>query len=98
MEAICSSETSVDTQRTTRRHIPEDDTLHNHRCGNLKFNHLLFADDTNNKMYNIIVLVSRMLRTKLLQCDIDAVTRCLDNGMKPKYSDPLLLAVSHYGV
>jgi hypothetical protein len=28
MEAICSSETSVETQRTTRRHIPEDDTLH----------------------------------------------------------------------
>jgi hypothetical protein len=36
MEAICSSETSVDTQRTTRRYIPEDDTLHNHRCENLK--------------------------------------------------------------
>jgi hypothetical protein len=27
MEAICSSETSVESQRTTRRHIPEDDTL-----------------------------------------------------------------------
>jgi hypothetical protein len=27
MEAICSSETSVDTQRTTRRYIPEDSTL-----------------------------------------------------------------------
>jgi hypothetical protein len=27
MEAICSSETSVATQQTTRRHIPEDDTL-----------------------------------------------------------------------
>jgi hypothetical protein len=27
MEAICSSETSVDTQRITRRYIPEDDTL-----------------------------------------------------------------------
>jgi hypothetical protein len=29
---------SVDVapQRTTRRHIPEDDTLHNHRCENLK--------------------------------------------------------------
>jgi hypothetical protein len=27
MEAICSSETSVETQRTTLRHIPEDDTL-----------------------------------------------------------------------
>jgi hypothetical protein len=25
------------TQQTTRRHIPEDDTLHNHRCENLKF-------------------------------------------------------------
>jgi hypothetical protein len=27
MEAICSSETSVATQQTTRRHTPEDDTL-----------------------------------------------------------------------
>jgi hypothetical protein len=36
MEALCSSETPVDTQRTTRRYIPEDDTLHNHRCENLK--------------------------------------------------------------
>jgi hypothetical protein len=36
MEAICSSETSVATQQTTRRHIPDDDTLHNHHHGNLK--------------------------------------------------------------
>jgi hypothetical protein len=36
MEAICSSKTSVDTQWTTRRYIPEDGTLHNHRCENLK--------------------------------------------------------------
>jgi hypothetical protein len=36
MEAICSSETSVETQRTTRRQIPEDDTLHNHRCENFR--------------------------------------------------------------
>jgi hypothetical protein len=28
MEAICFSETPVATQQTTRRHIPEDDTLH----------------------------------------------------------------------
>jgi hypothetical protein len=27
MEAICSSETSVGIQRTTRRYIPEDDIL-----------------------------------------------------------------------
>jgi hypothetical protein len=36
MEAICCSETSVDFQRTTRRYIAEDGTLHNHHCGNLK--------------------------------------------------------------
>jgi hypothetical protein len=36
MEALCSSETSVSTQLTTRRHIPEDNTLHNHRCENFK--------------------------------------------------------------
>jgi hypothetical protein len=34
MEAICSSETSVETEQTTWRHIPEDDTLLNlfHAC------------------------------------------------------------------
>jgi hypothetical protein len=36
LEAICSSETSVETQRTTWRYIPEDGTLHNHRCENLR--------------------------------------------------------------
>jgi hypothetical protein len=36
IEATCSPETSVDFQRTTRRYIPEDRTLHNHRCENLK--------------------------------------------------------------
>jgi hypothetical protein len=37
VETICSSETSVDCQRTARRYIPEDSsTIHNHRCGNLK--------------------------------------------------------------
>jgi hypothetical protein len=36
MEAIFSSETSVDFQRTIRRYIPEDGTLHNHRCEKLE--------------------------------------------------------------
>jgi hypothetical protein len=31
-EAMCSSETMVDFQWTTRRYIPEDKTLHNHNC------------------------------------------------------------------
>jgi hypothetical protein len=35
METICSSETSVDTQRTTWRHIPEDCTLQTTVCGNV---------------------------------------------------------------
>jgi hypothetical protein len=35
IEATCSSETFVDFQQTTRRYIPEDKTLHNHRCENL---------------------------------------------------------------
>jgi hypothetical protein len=35
-EAICSSETSVDIQRTERRYIPEDGTFPKHRCENLK--------------------------------------------------------------
>jgi hypothetical protein len=42
MEAICSSETSVDTPQNTRRYIPEDGSLHNHRCEDLKSDVLLF--------------------------------------------------------
>jgi hypothetical protein len=33
---VLLAKTSVETQRTIRRYIPEDDTLHNHRCENLK--------------------------------------------------------------
>jgi hypothetical protein len=36
LETICPTETSVDFQRSTWRHIPEDRTLYNHRCGNMK--------------------------------------------------------------
>jgi hypothetical protein len=35
MEAIRSSETSVNT-RSAQRHIPEDDILHSHRCESFK--------------------------------------------------------------
>jgi hypothetical protein len=35
-EGECSSETSVDFQRTTQRYIPKDSTLHKHRSENLK--------------------------------------------------------------
>jgi hypothetical protein len=36
VEATCSFETSVDFQKTTRPYIPEDGTIHNQRCENLK--------------------------------------------------------------
>jgi hypothetical protein len=36
MKETCSSETSVDFKRTTRRCIPEDTTLHNRRWENLR--------------------------------------------------------------
>jgi hypothetical protein len=36
-EAMCSSETTVDFQRTTRRYIPEDSAAHSHRCENLRY-------------------------------------------------------------
>jgi hypothetical protein len=36
VETACSSETSVDFQRTTWRYIPEDRTIHNNWCENLK--------------------------------------------------------------
>jgi hypothetical protein len=36
MEATCSSKMSVDFEWTTQRYIPEDRTLHNHCCENLK--------------------------------------------------------------
>jgi hypothetical protein len=39
MEAVCSSETSVDTQRTTQRHIPEDGTLQ--KMPDLEFSYLV---------------------------------------------------------
>jgi hypothetical protein len=34
VESTCSSEVSVDFQRTTRRYIPEDRTLYNYRYEN----------------------------------------------------------------
>jgi hypothetical protein len=42
MEAIRSSETSVNT-RHTQRHIPEDDILHSHRCESLKSYSLIYC-------------------------------------------------------
>jgi hypothetical protein len=43
MEAVRSSETSLNFYRSTRHHIPEDSTLRNHRCKNIKLTILGFV-------------------------------------------------------
>jgi hypothetical protein len=49
MEAICSSETPVETQRATRRYIPEDVVLFNIRDD---FYAKLFEDDVPSACLN----------------------------------------------
>jgi hypothetical protein len=53
MEAICSSETSVETQRTTWLHSPEDGNLHNHSCENLESYTLEIVSDLQ-KFHNTL--------------------------------------------
>jgi hypothetical protein len=43
METTCSSKTSADFQWTTRRYIPGDGILYNHRCENLKSYIIIFV-------------------------------------------------------
>jgi hypothetical protein len=43
MEAVCSSETSVNFCRTTQCHNTEDSTFHSHCCDNLKFMLVFFT-------------------------------------------------------
>jgi hypothetical protein len=61
MEAICSSETSVDTQWTTWHYIPEVGTLHNHCCENLKSYKKRF-----NSSVPVMLMMMKMLNYSLL--------------------------------
>jgi hypothetical protein len=51
MEAIRSSETSGTTQRTTWRHIPEEDTLHVF---------LLFGGELDNDQYEAVLPLKKI--------------------------------------
>jgi hypothetical protein len=64
---ICSSETSVDSQQTTRRYIPEDGTLHNRRCENLKsYIHIVEHMSANNIICeNTFILRSASIPTTI---------------------------------
>jgi hypothetical protein len=75
MNAICSSETSVDTQRTTRRYIPEDSTLHNHRCENLKsdIRNVIFHPNTQIRTPQLLAVTSCALLNSGVSLPPDSV-------------------------
>jgi hypothetical protein len=83
MEAIRSSETSGATQRTTQCHIPEDDTLHLHRCENLK-SYILKSYYTCNVYRHMLqtVMFSTIYRSKDRAVHLRVCKQCtyLDNG------------------
>jgi hypothetical protein len=56
------SSKEVDTQRTTRRYIPEDGTLHNHRCENLKSYLVFFSSFTKFRDCKYVTVCSGHLR------------------------------------
>jgi hypothetical protein len=60
MEATCSSETSADFQRTTRRYISEDRTVHNHGCENLKSYTFQFPY-RSVRVYDFVVYLTTLL-------------------------------------
>jgi hypothetical protein len=81
MEAICSSETSVATHQTTRRHIAEDDTLHRQRVFENRVLRRIFGpkgDEVirswrklhNEELHNLISLPSiiRIMKSKRMRC------------------------------
>jgi hypothetical protein len=47
MEAVSTSEMSVNFYKTTWRNIPEDSLLHTHHCENLKSHQLKFYQPRN---------------------------------------------------
>jgi hypothetical protein len=53
----CHLPTEVPSSGTTRRYIPEDSTLHNHRCENLKSYMLLTVMRTKNLRNKVVVVL-----------------------------------------
>jgi hypothetical protein len=85
VEAICSSETSVGTQRTTRRYIPEYCTLHNHRCKNLKFYILLTYFNNPNRTFGVTSF-NLQVRCEIVLFQQEIIT-LVQPGYLSRYSD-----------
>jgi hypothetical protein len=71
MEAVCSSETSVDLQRATRRYIPEDSNVHNHHFENLKSYTTILVCICNN-VENLDRSASRQQGVRAHLCTLEA--------------------------
>jgi hypothetical protein len=56
----CSSEMAIDFQRTTRLSIPDDRTLHNHRCENLQ-SYKVYVVLQSKETYTVLNLVSKKI-------------------------------------
>jgi hypothetical protein len=67
MEAICSSVTLVDFQWATQRYIPQDSTLHNHHCENLKSYKICVVSNILNVLHQDKFLQAKQLLSHLLQ-------------------------------
>jgi hypothetical protein len=92
MEGTCSSEMSVDFQRTARRNILEDSILHKHRRENLKMqNQLCFCagtDKVNEMDHTITHLSSVVSKCQDPVCFVVAVSvSCVRNKLKQKITE-----------
>jgi hypothetical protein len=100
VEVTCSSETSVDVQRTTRRYIPEDKTIHNHRCDNLKFYEYLtprvtaMGDVVRSPVINVLNNQSRTDdKGWSCMCRLDYFETSLSSTLR-RYVNPTLCSLS----
>jgi hypothetical protein len=87
MEAICSSETSVETQWTTWRHIPEDDTPHNHGCENLKSYNRIFLCIPCELFLIIVVIIKQ---------NVGKQSNCLSSSCRPVGNQTTVKLASQY--
>jgi hypothetical protein len=78
----CSSETSVVTQRTTRRYIPEFGTLHMHFCS------CSFFYQAHCDLF-VLINISKFYKIRSIACTTMVATRIFSKGGSHK------LAISH---
>jgi hypothetical protein len=70
IEAVCSSETSVDFKRTTRPYIPEERTVHNHGYENHRFYYSLLFQCRKHVFLRRMPSSGMWLRVVLVLTDV----------------------------